>query len=180
MNANNNDDIVYVPIPRPLLPAFYRIFPTILDEATKQETVSESVPTSIPIPASIPDIERRNLSVIDLSIKAAREIGADRHPISLADLHEAYLYANPGIGKGRTRNSFDATINFHTINMRARFPDPSNKKKAAPWLAKPAFKRLARGRYMLLSPDEIALFHQRVGENDSRIYEEEYNIEDLK
>jgi hypothetical protein len=170
---NNDDDIVYVPIPRPLLPAFYRIFPTILEEATKQETVAE------PVPTSIPDVERHNLHVIDLSIKVAHEIGADRHSISLADLHEAYIHANPGIGKGRTRNSFDATINFHTINMRARFPDPDNKKKYAPWLAKPAFKRVSRGRYMLLSPNEIALFHLRIEESDPRIYEDEYNVEDV-
>src|SRR5450631_3250327 len=146
MNTNNNDDdIVYVPIPRPLLSAFYRIFPTILEEATKQNIVAE--------PAPIPENERHNLNVIDLSIKAAYEIGADRHSISLADLHEAYMRANPGIGKGRTRNSFDATINFHTINMRARFPDPTDRKRSAPWLAKPAFKRVSRGRYMLLSPN---------------------------
>lgn len=175
MNTNNNDDeIVYVPIPQRLLPAFYRLLPTIMEEATKQETVTE------PVPASTPDNERRNLNVIDLSIKAAHEIGADRNFISLADLHEAYIRANPGIGKGRTRNSFDATINFHTINMRARFPEPGNKKKFAPWLAKPVFKRVARGRYMLLSPDEIALFRQRVGEDDPRIYEDEYNIEDIR
>jgi hypothetical protein len=173
---NNDDDIVYVPIPRPLLPAFYRIFPTIMEEAAKQETVAESAPVS----TSIPAIERQNLSIIDLTIKVAHEIGADQHPISLAELHEAYLHANPGIGKGRTRNSFDATINFHTINMRARFPNPTERKRSAPWLAKPAFKRLTRGRYMLLSPDEIALFHQRVGENDPHIYEDEYNVDDLR
>jgi hypothetical protein len=178
MNINNNDDddIVYVPIPRTLLPAFYRVFPAIIEEATKIEKATKPEKNL----ASIPAIERQNLSIIDLSIKVAHEIGADQHPTSLAELHEAYLHANPGIGKGRTRNSFDATINFHTINMRARFPNPTDRKRSAPWLAKPAFKRLTRGRYMLLSPDEIALFHQRVGENDPHIYEDEYNVDDLR
>jgi hypothetical protein len=170
MDTNNNDDIVYVPIPQHLLPTFYRMFPTVMDEAAKQATVA----------GPIPETERRNLNVIDLGIKAAYEIGADHHSISLAELHTAYLRANPGIGKGRTRNSFDATINFHCINMRARFPDPANKQKSASWLTHPAFKRIERGRYMLLSPEEIALFRQRVEESDPRVYEGDYKIEDLK
>jgi hypothetical protein len=171
MSTNNNDDIVYVPIPQRLLPTFYRMFPTVMEEAARQAAVAEPVSAT----------EQRNLNVIDLGIKAAYEIGADRHPISLAELHDAYLRANPGIGKGLTRNSFDATINFHCINMRARFPDPANKQKhPAPWLTHPAFKRVARGRYMLLSPDEFVLFRQHVEENDPRVYADEYSIEDLR
>lgn len=171
MSTNNNDDIVYVPIPQHLLPTFYRMFPAIMAEAAKQEATTEAVPVG--------EIERHNLNVIDLSIKAAHEIGADEHPISLASLHDAYLHANPGIGKGRTRNSFDATINFHCINMRARFPDPRNKKKSAPWLVQPAFKRVSRGRYMLLSSNEIAWFRQRVKEDDPHIYDDEYDMDVL-
>src|SRR5690348_7569235 len=60
-----------------------------------------------------------------------------------------------------------------------RVPDPHDKRKLASWLSRPLFKRVARGRYKLLSPDEIALFHERVKEGDPRIYEDEYNIDDL-
>ena len=63
--------------------------------------------------------------------------------------------------------------------MRSRFPDPHHRRRAASWLSRPLFKQVARGRYMLLSPDEISLFHQRVKENDPRVYEDEYDIEDL-
>jgi len=123
--------------------------------------------------------DKRNPTVIDLSIKAALEIGADKHPISLADLHNTYLRTNPGITKSLTRASFDAAINYHTINMRSRFFYPDDRRKNAPWLSRPLFKRVARGSYMLLSPDEIALFRQRVQENDSRIYQDEYDVDDL-
>lgn len=169
MATNNNDEFVYVPIPHHLLPEYCRWLPAVMVRTTEREIGS----------ASIPDTQRRNLNVIDLSINAAREIGADQHPVSLADLHAAYLRANPGIGKGTTQDSFGATINYHTINMRSRFPNRSHKQKPTSWLTRPVFKRVAYGRYMLLSPDELALFHRRVEEGDPRIYEDEYDIDDL-
>lgn len=126
-----------------------------------------------------PSTENRKPTVIDLSIKAALELGADKHPISLADLHKAYLRANPGITKGITRDSFDATIGYSTINMRSRFFYPNDKRRRTTWLTRPVFKRVAPGRYMLLSPDEIQMFHKRVEEDDPRIYQDEYNVDDL-
>jgi hypothetical protein len=169
MGTINNDEFVYVPIPHRLLPEYCRWLPSVMVETTEREMVA----------ASIPDTQRRNLNVIDLSIDAAREIGADQHPVSLADLHAAYLRANPGIGKGTTQDSFGATINYHTINMRSRFPDRGHKQKLASWLSRPVFKRVAYGRYMLLSPNELALFQQRVEVGDPRIYEDEFDINDL-
>ncbi|HWZ20525.1 MAG TPA: toll/interleukin-1 receptor domain-containing protein [Ktedonobacteraceae bacterium] len=136
----------------------------------------EQVITSVPAP----NIEKSNLNVIDLSIEAALEIGADKRQISLAELHTAYLRANPGIKKATNRDSFEATINYHTINMRSRFVNPNDKRKHAPWLSRPVFKRVAYARYMLLSSEEVILFHQLVEENDSRIYLDEYNLDDLK
>jgi hypothetical protein len=61
----------------------------------------EQVITSVPAP----NIEKSNLNVIDLSIEAALEIGADKRQISLAELHTAYLRANPGIKKATNRDS---------------------------------------------------------------------------
>jgi hypothetical protein len=168
-NNNNNDEFVYVPIPHRLLPEYCRWLLAVMTEATEREVVAPSAP----------DIQRRNLNVIDLSIKAAYEIGADLHPVTMADLHAAYMHANPGIGKGTTPDSFGATINYHTINMRSRFPDRNHKRKLTSWLTRPVFKRVAYGQYMLLSPDELALFHQLVEDGDSRIYEDEYDINNL-
>lgn len=169
MIPNNNNEYVYVPLSPHLLPAFYRWVLTMTEE-----TVEEKREFASPI-----DTRRRNLNIIDLSIAAAQEIGADQHPVTLADLHTAYLRANPGIGKGTTQDGFGATINYYTINMRSRFPERNNKQKSASWLLRPVFKRVAYGQYMLLSPDEIRLFQQRFEEGDTRIYQDEYDIADL-
>ena len=106
-------------------------------------------------------------------------IGADRHPVSLGELHAAYLRAYPGVGKGASRASFDAKVNYHCINMRSRFHDARNPHKPAYWLARPIFKRVARARYMLLSEEEIALFRRCVEESNPLVYAEEYDVADL-
>jgi len=166
---NTGGEFLYVPIPAHLLSEFCRWLLASTAETAEREAVTTSVP----------DTQRRNFNVIDLGIDAARAIGADQHPVSLADLHEAYLHANPGIGKGITRESFGATINFYTINMRSRFPDASNKQQPAPWLSQPVFQRTGHGQYKLLSPKEIALFRQRVEQGDPRVYQDEYDTNDL-
>ncbi len=166
-DMTNYDDIVYVPIPRHLLPILYRALPAVMAEGAEREKLSASPPSNA----------KRTL--IDLITKVAYEIGADQHPVSLADLHTAYLRAYPGIGKGVTRGSFDATINYHCINMRSRFPNSRDKQKPAYWLSHPVFKRVAHARYMLLSPDEVALFHQRVEAGHPLIYADEYDVTDL-
>ena len=170
MLPSSNNEFVYVPLPPRLLPAFYQWISTVMEETVEGKRV----------PASTPATQKRHLNIIDLSIDAAHEIEADQHPVSLADLHAAYLQANPGIAKGTTLDSFGATINYHTINMPSRFPDRNNPHKSASWLSRPVFKRVAYGQYMLLSPNEIRLFHQRVEEGDQRIYRKEYyDLDDL-
>jgi len=166
MVPSSSTEFVYVPLPQRLLPAFCQWLPTVMGETAEGKRDA----------ASTPDTQRR---IIDLSIAAAHEIGADQHSVSLADLHAAYLRANPGIGKGTTQDGFGATINYHTINMRSRFPDRNDKQKPASWLSRPVFKRVAYGQYMLLSPDELRLFHQRSEEGDLRIYQDEYDLDDL-
>ena len=169
MIPNSNHEFVYVPLPPRLLPAFYQWVLTMMEEPVEGK---REVASSL-------DTQRRNLNIIDLSIAAAHEIAAEQHPVALTDLHAAYLRANPGIGKGTTQDGFGATINYHTINMRSRFPDRNNKQKSASWLSRPVFKRVAYGQYMLLSPDELRLFQQRLEEGDPRIYQDEYDIDDL-
>lgn len=119
-------------------------------------------------------------TIISLAIAAARALGADHHAVSLAALHAAYLKTNPDIKVGKTPNSFANILAFHTINMRSRFFYPNDKRKSADWLTRPVFKRIAYGQYMLLSDDEIRLFRQRVEEDDPRIYQDEYDINDLR
>lgn len=161
------DEIVYVPVPRRLLPAFYQALAAAWAEVSAGEPLAQQGQGTA----------KRNL--IDLIVKVASGIGADRHTVSLTELYDAYMRAYPGIGKGTTRGSFDATVNFHCINMRSRFPDVADKRRRAYWLSRPAFKRVARARYMLLSSEEIARFRHCVETNNPLIYEDEYEVADL-
>jgi hypothetical protein len=169
MLIDNNNEFVYVPLPRHLLPAFCQ---WLLKEMEKSVEDGEKK-------ASLKETQKYSLNIIDLSIAAAHNIGADQRSVSLAELHKAYLDANPGIEKGTTLDGFGATINYHTINMRSRFPDRTNKQKPASWLSRPVFKRVGYGQYMLLSSDERDLFRRRVEEEDPRVYQDEYEIESL-
>ena len=128
---------------------------------------------------SVQGYETTKRYMIDLIVEVARRMGADQHPVSLADLRNAYLRAYPGIGKGTTSESFGAKVNWYTINMRSRFPDRKDRQKPAPWLSQPSFKRVARGRYMLLSDEEIARFRRCVAQNDPMVYEDEYDVDKL-
>jgi hypothetical protein len=161
----DDENIIYMPVPRRLLPAFYRALATALTEATNDDLRSW--------PGAVASGKRR---LIDLIIQVAYGMGADRHPVSLTELHEAYIQAFPGIGKGTTRGSFDATVNYHCINMRSRFPDTNDKHKQAYWLMRPVFKRVARARYMLLSAEEIAWFKERAAADDPVIFADEYDV----
>jgi hypothetical protein len=168
----NGDDIVQVPVPRRLLPAVFRV----LADGMAPAATGVAIPTD-----DIPDAAsptRQNM--IDLIIKVARQIKADRQPVSLGQLHSAYLRAYPGIGKGNTLAGFSATVNYHTINMRSRFIDKDDpRKRPASWLSQPAFKRVSRGQYMLLSDEEINRFRRCVDKDDPQIYEDDYNVDDL-
>jgi parallel beta-helix repeat protein len=130
-------------------------------------------------PGSPREGQKTKRNMTDLIVEVARRMGADQHPVSLADLHNTYLQAYPGIGKGDTRAGFGATVSFYTIDMRARFPDPKDHQKPASWLTQPSFKRVAHGRYMLISDEEIARFRRCVAQNDSTVYEDEYDVDKL-
>jgi hypothetical protein len=169
-HETNGDEIVHVPVPKRFLPAVYRVLADAMAPlAAGTEPRSQTPPDS--------HVVNRNL--IDLIAESARHIGADRRPVSLIDLYNAYRQTYPGVVKGATRGSFDATVNYHCINMRSRFPDASDKRKPANWLSRPIFKRVARAQYMLLSDDEIIRFHRGVAQDDSIVYDDEYDIGDL-
>ena len=169
-SLRKDDDIVYIPVPRRMLPALYRVLASAMAESSDSDLSA--------LPGGVgPEVTKRNL--IDLTIQVAYGMGANLHPVSLPELHEAYIRAYPGIGKGTTRGSFDATLNYHCINMRSRFPDPADKQKPASWLSKPVFKRVERARYMLLSDDEIAWFRRCVEKNHPLVYEDEYDVANL-
>jgi hypothetical protein len=169
-HETDGDEIIQVPVPKRLLPAVYRVLADAMAPlAASTEPRSQTPPVS--------HVVNRNL--IDLIAESARHIGADRRPVSLTDLYNAYRQTYPGVVKGATRGSFDATVNYHCINMRSRFPDVSDKRKSANWLSRPIFKRVSRAQYMLLSDDEIMRFHHAVAKDASIVYTDEYDVDKL-
>jgi hypothetical protein len=172
---DSDDEIVLVPVPKRYLSAVYRV---LAENMSPARTVAIAGTNELRHAAS-----ERGENMIDLIVKVAHQMNADRQPVSLSQLHNAYLQAYPGIGKGNTPDSFSATINFYTINMRSRFPDIRDKRKQAAWLLKPTFKRVGRGQYMLLSSAEIARFKKSVERaddtDDPQIYHDNYDVDAL-
>ncbi len=167
----DGDDIVNVPVPKRLLPAVYRVLADGMAGSGVEDVTRRS--------HMLTETQVVNRNMIDLIVESAHHIGADRRPISLTDLYNAYRQVYPGVVKGATRGSFDATLNYHCINMRSRFPNVSNRRKPANWLSRPVFKRVARAQYMLLSNEEIARFHHAVEEDNPVVYADEYDVADL-
>ncbi len=161
--APDKSDIVYVPVPHRFLPAVYQA----LASAMASE-LAEGLGNAA---------SAGKRTIIDLVIPVAGSIGADQQSVTLEDLHEAYLRAYPGIGKGETRASFDATVNYHCINMRSRFPDASQRRKRADWNTRPVFKRVRRAHYRLLSPEELEAFRFLLERNYPGIYADEYEAD---
>ncbi len=118
------------------------------------------------------------MAMIYLILETARRLGLDRAPRGLTELHRAYLQDHPGTTVGRSQGSFDATLNLHVINMRSRFPKPREPRARANWLSRPLFKRVAPGRYMLLTAPELAWFREAVARNEPLVFRDEFEIPD--
>jgi hypothetical protein len=125
---------------------------------------------------TLPNPEER---LITLIVSVARKIGADHKEVSLKEIRETYEGAYPHIGKGKAPGSLDATLNYHCINMKSRFPDPRDKKRKTYWQEEPFFKRVSRGRYMLLSKDEIVRFRKCLEADHPLVYEDDYDVAEL-
>jgi len=166
----HDDEIVYVPVPRRHLPTVYQTLAAVMVETPKPE--GTSMLTQLNPKGTKP-------TLIDRIIEVARKLDAEQKSISLTTLQAAYLDEYPHAEAGRSPDSFNATVNYHCINMRSRFPIPNDKRKTAYWLTRPAFHRVARGQYKLLTNDEIAKFQRCVESGDPLIYANAYDIADL-
>ncbi len=76
-------------------------------------------------------------TVNNLTVQVAKRLGADHRPVSIAELHRAYLRDYPNVTVGRSIDSFAATLAYHCINMRSRFPNIRDRRAPADWLKRP-------------------------------------------
>ena len=173
LKETNDDQIVNIPIQRKwLLPAYQALAKIVNDEFqiettnTLNQTISKTAATNQTLTAT-------NQNIIDLVVQVANQLGAEKHSVVLNEIHEVYLQTYPHIGKGMSRKSFDATIYMHCINVKSRLISKA-------WLTRPLFKRVSRGRFMLLSETEILQFQKCVETNNSFVFKDEYDITDLR
>jgi hypothetical protein len=119
-------------------------------------------------------------TVIERAALVARRLGADQRPVGISDLHATYLATYPGIEKGKARDSFAASVNFHTVNVPSRFFYRDDRYKRAPWNVQPVFHRVARGQYMLLTEVQKEHFRKALADENPLVFEDEYGIDDLE
>lgn len=132
-----------------------------------------------------PSVHGRHLieQYLEPLMNATRALGGDRAFIRLRRIREKTGEIYPEV-RGIRDEVLDAIINYHTINMRARFGDkswmfPIEGFERAPWLSNPTFLRGNRGEYRLLSEEELSVFHRLQEGGNQIIWQPEYNIEDL-
>ena len=116
------------------------------------------------------------MAMIDLILETARRLGLEREPRGLTELHRSYLRDHPQTTVGRSQGSFDATLDFHCINMPSRFPKPREPRAPAAWMRRPLFKRVAPGQYMLLSDAELRWFQGAMRRDYPLIWRAEYDV----
>lgn len=125
--------------------------------------------------AALPPVPRKRETVIDGLLEVACELGADEQPVALGDLFAAYVAAFPERA-GQKEDSFSATLSYHCVNMRSRFPRPKEPTALAAWMSRPLFKGVRRGWYQLLSEADLAWFRRALAEGDERVFLPEYDL----
>ena len=116
------------------------------------------------------------MAMIDSILETARRLQLDRHSRELDEFYRAFMRDHPDTRVGRDHGSFDATVNFHTINMPSRFPDARSPRGPARWLDHPLFKRVGTGSYKLLTDAELRWFGEAVRRNDPVVWRPEYEV----
>lgn len=119
------------------------------------------------------------MNIIDLAVEAAKQLEADRDIVRLAEIRNK---ASKIAGKDIQSGSFDATLNYHTINMRSRFMKPNIRDKgdSTDWKNRPEFYREGRGLYRLLTDEEKEIILKLIRMDNQVIYKDEPTIYEMK
>lgn len=111
---------------------------------------------------------------------SARAAGAEQRPLTVAEIDAAFFERWPAIAEREKRQRVVGTIQFHCINIRARFPFPAIPTRPARWMTRPLFKLVGRKGYQLLSEAEKADFFRRLTACDSLLFRDDYHADELK
>lgn len=137
-----------------------------------------SVPEPVEI-VSTPATPGRKLGrMIDYIVQAGRTAGAELQAVRLSDVFRTFREQFPDLPVGSTEASFNAMLNYHTINMKSRF-NRHQSEDAQLWVREPLFKRVGRGTYMLLTTSEIEAFRCARATSDPLVRADEYDVDEL-
>ena len=121
---------------------------------------------------------RYNLTLWEMCVNAIRKLGGDNRCVRLKEIIEKVYLMYPETSSAS--DAISAELNYHTINMQSRFPNPANPRAQASWMKVPRFYRCEVGMYRLLNEDEIKLFEQALKRDCEVIFKSEYTIDELK
>ena len=118
--------------------------------------------------------------VIDLLVEAAKELGAESFDVSLKLIRDKAMLLD--VENNYKETSYDAELNFHTVNMKSRFTNPPDKNRvgSARWKDEPYFYKVSRGRYSLLSEDGKRAFKLAIKKDLDIVYKDDYEFKLLK
>ena len=117
--------------------------------------------------------------LIDLIVEAARSLIAEYQPVQLCKIKNKAI--NMDKEHSYKESSYDAELNYHTINMKSRYFDKKEKipGMAATWKREPYFYRTSPGFYRLLTEEDKKVFYLALNNDLDIIYKDEYPLEIL-
>ena len=77
-------------------------------------------------------------------------------------------------------DSLAATIAYHTVNMRSRFPNAGDPHKVASWMSEPRFYRTRPGYYRLLTSEEQQVFKDAIAKQVPLVFSDEWTLAELR
>ena len=119
---------------------------------------------------------------IDLLVDAAEILDARNTDTELQRIRKKAMSMDKE-NKYNSEEGLDASLNYHTINMRSRFRDIVNKDRnnnRVEWKREPYFYWVERGIYRLLKNDEKDIFRIAIDKDLDIIYKDFYSLYQLK
>lgn len=119
---------------------------------------------------------------IDVLVSAAKICGAEDNDMELFKIRRKAMALDKE-NKYNSEYGLDATLNYHTINMRSRFKDIRTKDRnnnSVEQKTEPYFYRVERGKYWLLKNKDIKLFIIALENNLDVVYKDLYSLQQLE
>ena len=117
--------------------------------------------------------------LIDLLVEAAISLNAEYQAVQLCNIRKKAISLDKE--HKYKESSYDAELNYHTINMKSRFFSIKEKTPgvSAQWKREPYFCRTSTRFYKLLSEEDKRFFYLAINNDLDIVYKDEYPLETL-